>query len=52
MKIEEKDLPELNNYLQMLLNAGMGLNDFKKLSEISTKDPTQFAWLLKMLKTQ
>ena len=52
MKIEEKDLPELNNYLQMLLNAGMGLNDFKKLSEISTKDPKQFAFLLQMLKTQ
>ena len=51
MKIEEKDLPELNSYLQNLLNAGMGLNDFRMLSDLSIKNPSQFAWLLSMLKT-
>jgi hypothetical protein len=51
MPIEEKDLPQLNEYLKILVEGGMSLDDFKKLSNICQTNPTQFAWLLSMLKS-
>ena len=52
MPISENDLPVLNEYLQILIGAGMGLEDFKKLSNIAQNNPQQFSMLLGMLKTQ
>ena len=50
MPLEEKDLPELNQHLQILIGAGMGLEDFKKLASIANTNPSQFNMLLTMLR--
>jgi hypothetical protein len=50
MPIEEKDLPELNDQLQILIQYGMGLEDFKKLANIAKSNNSQFNMLLTMLR--
>jgi hypothetical protein len=52
LNMNEQEQQQLGQYIQVLINAGMGMEDFKKLANIAQTNPGQFSMLLGMLKNQ